>query len=174
MLHLDQHLLTPRNFWKRTMDPVEASESANYTEVENGDELCVDELYSVQSSGIVLFHVFVYLSYCIKLGLPLKKETPESIKSGIVRLKNTLTILISQETNSQETALPKDKTPSPIVMLGNSNLFMARFVTLKLRAWVSKAKTQMEPLEVLSSNVEDFWFQMVLFPVKTALFLWFI
>lgn len=65
------------------MDPVEASRSANYTEVENGDELCVDELYSVQSSGIVLFHVFVIL---YQVGTAIKNR-----ESGIHKIRNRST-----------------------------------------------------------------------------------
>ena len=57
MLHLD---VTPANSEDFGMDPVEASElqeasrSTNYTEV-YGDELSLDELYIVWSSGVVLF-----------------------------------------------------------------------------------------------------------------------
>ena len=86
----------------------------------------------------------VYSSYCIKLGLKQRTQTPEIRKiRNLSTTKNTVTILISQETNSQETALPERRNALPDFRgTGSSTDFHG---TLKLRAWVAKAKTEMEP-----------------------------
>ena len=104
------------------------------------------------------------MSYCIKLGLKQRTKTPEIRKiRNLSTTKNTLTFLTSQETNiSQETALPKDETPSQICMLGSSNLFMGRFAYFEASCLGGeKLRPKWSCLEVLLSNVEDFLFRMV-------------
>ena len=87
MLHLDQHLLTPRNFWKQTIGP---SGSFQVSELHRSVWWRIFCWWTVYCEVLELY-CFIYLSYCIKLGLKQRTQTPEIRKIRKIRNLSTTT-----------------------------------------------------------------------------------